>query len=75
MISDCPMLLEFEFLKRWEKGIAILGVLGVSTLMIQNVLDFSRRFELDPDDSSQCVKVLKRLGFSDGIVGRVLEAQ
>lgn len=38
-------------------GIAKLGVSGVSPLMIRNVLEFSRRFELDPDDVSRCVKV------------------
>ena len=54
-------------------GIAKLGVSGVSPLMIRNVLEFSRRFELDPDDVSRCVKVLKGLGFSDGTVDRILE--
>ena len=48
-MSDCPRLLEIAFLKKWEK-VVILGALTVSTLMIQNVLEFSRRFELDPDD-------------------------
>ena len=52
----------------------ILGASAMSTLMIQNVLEFSRRFELDPDDISRCVKFLKGLGFSDGIASSVLEA-
>ena len=35
----------------------------MSALMIQNVFEFSGRFELDPDDISRCVKVLKGLRF------------
>ena len=54
-------------------GIAKLGVSCVSPLMIRNVLEFSRRFELDPVDVSRCVKILKGLGLRDGTVGRVLE--
>lgn len=73
LITDCPKLLEFEFLKKWEAGVAKLGVSGASPSMIRNVLEFSRRFELGPDDVSRCVKVLKGLGFGDGTVCRVLE--
>lgn len=73
LIRDCPRLLELEFLSKWETGVAKLGVPGMSPLTIRNVLEFSKRFELGPDDVSRCVKLLKNLGFRDGTVDRVLE--
>uniref|UniRef100_A0A2N9HFL5 Transcription termination factor MTERF15, mitochondrial n=1 Tax=Fagus sylvatica TaxID=28930 RepID=A0A2N9HFL5_FAGSY len=73
LISDCPGVLEFEFLRKWEMGFSEFGFLGASPLMIMNVLELARRFQLDPDGFSRSVKVLRGFGVSDGTVSRVLE--
>jgi hypothetical protein len=73
LICDCPGVLEFEFLRKWEMGFLELEFLSGSPLIIRNVLELARRFQLDPYGFSRNVKVLRGLGFSDGTVSRVLE--
>lgn len=73
LVCGCPAVLDLRFLKKWEAGICYLGSLGSSPMMCRSVLDFSRRFQIDPDEFSRCVRVLRGLGFSDGTIGRVLE--
>lgn len=73
MVHDCPQVLELEFLEKWEVGISEMGVSGTTSLLIQNVLEISRKFDLDPDDLSKCVQRLKGFGFSDVTVTRILE--
>lgn len=73
LICDCPGVLDFEFLKKWELGFSNLGILGASPLMIKSVLEHSRRFQIDPDGVFGSVEALRGLGFKDGTVCRVLE--
>ncbi|KAF5477196.1 hypothetical protein F2P56_003863 [Juglans regia] len=73
LISDCPGVLEFEFLKKWEMDFLGLDFLSASPLIIRNVLELARRFQLDPDGFARSVKILRSLGFSDDTVSRVLE--
>ena len=73
LISDCPGVLEFEFLTKWEMGLSEFGFSGASPMMITNVLELARRFQLDPDGFSRSVKVLRGFGVTDGTVSRVLE--
>ncbi|CAL5445011.1 unnamed protein product [Camellia sinensis] len=73
MVYDCPLVLDFEFLKNWEMGTMEIGISNVSSLMIQNVLEVSRKFSLGPEDLSRCIQRFKGLGFCDGTVTRVLE--
>ncbi|KAF7151648.1 hypothetical protein RHSIM_Rhsim02G0022600 [Rhododendron simsii] len=73
VVSSCPSVLEFEFLKDWEMGISKVGISNVSSSMVLNVLEVSRKFSLGPETLSRCIQRLKGLGFSDGTVTRVLE--
>ncbi|GMH31562.1 hypothetical protein Nepgr_033406 [Nepenthes gracilis] len=74
MISTCPGVLELDFLKKWEVG--ILGLLGAShttSTTIRSVLEFSKRFQIDPFEFYRSVQVLKGLGFTDCTISRILE--
>ncbi|XP_050225007.1 transcription termination factor MTERF15, mitochondrial [Mercurialis annua] len=73
LISECPGVLEFDFLKKWELGFSKFGDLSVSPFLIKGVLGHSKRFQIDPDGFYKSVNVLKGLGFSEGTVRRVLE--
>ncbi|KAL5815671.1 hypothetical protein ACOSQ4_026312 [Xanthoceras sorbifolium] len=73
LINDCPGVLDFEFLKKWETGVSKFWDLGVSSLIVRNFLELSKRFQIDPDGVFETVKVLMGLGFSMGAVRRVLE--
>ncbi|KAF5807297.1 putative transcription regulator mTERF family [Helianthus annuus] len=71
-VSNCPRVLDLNFLKKWELGISKLGVLDNMT-MIQKVLEVSRKFDLYPDDVLQCIECLKGFRFSSVTITRVLE--
>ena len=73
LVCGCPAVLDLGFLKKWQVGIRSLGSLGSSPKVGRSLLEFSKRFHIDPDEFSRCVTVLKGLGFSDGTIGRVLE--
>lgn len=73
MINDCPGVLDVQFLKKWEMGVSKFGDLGISPLVVRNILELSRRFQIDPGRVYETVKVLKGLGFSECTVKRVLE--
>ncbi|KAM1098395.1 hypothetical protein ACFX2J_015557 [Malus domestica] len=73
LICDCPGVLDFQFLKKWEKGFSNLGILSASPLMVRSVLEQSKRFQIDPDGVFRSVEVLRGLGFMDGTVIKVLE--
>ncbi|KAL5544646.1 hypothetical protein UlMin_008430 [Ulmus minor] len=73
LVFDCPGVLDYGFLKKWEVGILQLGISSVSPLMIRRVLEHSRKFELDPCAVFKGVEVLRGLGFCDATVRRVLE--
>ncbi|KAF7135541.1 hypothetical protein RHSIM_Rhsim08G0143700 [Rhododendron simsii] len=73
VVSSCPSVFEFEFLKDWEMGISKVGISNVSSSMVLNVLKVLRKFSLGPETQSRCIQHLKGLGFSDGTVTRVLE--
>lgn len=74
LVYGCPSVLDLGFLKKWEVGITSLGLLACSPRVVQSILEFSRRFRINPDRFSSCVQILKGLGFSDGTINRVLEA-
>nr|DAD31487.1 TPA_asm: hypothetical protein HUJ06_010338 [Nelumbo nucifera] len=73
IISSCPGVLELGFLRKWEMVFSELDLGSVSPLLIQNVLEHSRRFQLEPADLCNSVRVLKAVGFHYGTVSRVLE--
>ncbi|CAK9181462.1 unnamed protein product [Ilex paraguariensis] len=73
VVNNCPRVLELEFLKKWEMGISEMGASHVSWITIQNVLEVSRKFDLDPNDFYRCLQCLKGLRLSDSAVNRVLE--
>ncbi|XWS13221.1 hypothetical protein CRYUN_Cryun36dG0019000 [Craigia yunnanensis] len=73
LLSDCPAVLDLNFLKKWQIGISESGNLGISPLVISNVLALSRRFQIDPDGFLKSIGVLKGLGFNGGVLTRVLE--
>lgn len=60
-------------MKKWQIGISKFGNLGISPLVIVNVLTLSRRFQIDPDGFLKTVGVLKGLGFNGGVLTRVLQ--
>ncbi|XP_061357072.1 transcription termination factor MTERF15, mitochondrial [Gastrolobium bilobum] len=75
LIRDCPGVLEYQFLRNWELGFSELKsrVPSHSPLMLVNLLQCSRRFQLDPVEISRKVEILKGLGFSGAVMARVLE--
>ncbi|XVE84518.1 hypothetical protein DITRI_Ditri17bG0020100 [Diplodiscus trichospermus] len=73
LLSECPAVLDYNFLKKWQIGFSEFGNLGVSPVVISNVLALSRRFQIDPDSFLKSVGVLKGLGFKGGVLTRVLE--
>ncbi|XP_021291827.1 transcription termination factor MTERF15, mitochondrial [Herrania umbratica] len=73
LLSDCPAVLDSNFLKKWQIGISKFGNLGISPLVISNVLALSRRFQIDPDGFLKSIGALKGLGFNGGVLTRVLE--
>ncbi|CAA2975167.1 transcription termination factor MTERF15, mitochondrial [Olea europaea subsp. europaea] len=74
VLCSCPSVLELEFLEKWQLGISELGISNVSIIAIRNILEVSRKYDLKPDDVFRCIKCLKRLGFRENTVTRVLEA-
>lgn len=74
VVYSCPSVLEREFLKKWEMGFAQMEPSNVTSVLIQNILQVSRKYDLSPCDVSQCIMYLKGLGFSESTVSRILEA-
>ncbi|PWA58890.1 transcription termination factor [Artemisia annua] len=72
IVFNCPRVLDFGFLKKWEMGFSKLGFKD-NLVIFKNVLEVSRRFELYPDDVFRCIECLKGLRFSYGTITRVLE--
>ncbi|KAK1407363.1 hypothetical protein QVD17_38977 [Tagetes erecta] len=77
ILYTCPRLvLDHNFLQKWELGFSKLGVLaskGCNFKTIQNVLEVSRKFDLYPDDVVKCIECLKGFRFSLETIARVLE--
>lgn len=73
MAIDCPAVLDLEFLKKWEVSLSLIELPNVSVSMIRSMLVLSKRFQLDPSIFRRNVDLLKRFGFSDAAVTRVLE--
>ncbi|GMI92955.1 mitochondrial transcription termination factor 15 [Hibiscus trionum] len=73
LLFDCPAVLDFNFLKKWQIGISKFGNSGISPVAICSVLALSKRFQIDPDLFLNRVGVLKDLGFNGGVLTRVLE--
>lgn len=73
LVIDCPGVLDFEFLKKWEMCFSNLGLSTVPPLMIKSVLQHSRRFQLDPVGVFRSMEVLRGMGFSDHGVIKILE--
>lgn len=72
-MRDCPGVLEYQFLKKWEVGFSQFRVLNPSPLMIRNLLQYSRRLQLYPGELSRSIEILRDLGFTDIAIARVLE--
>lgn len=66
-------MLDYEYMKKWEKVMSGIQDFNLSVSAIKNVLQVCLKFELDPDDAFACLKCLQGLGFSEGTVIRVLE--
>ncbi|KAJ4960697.1 hypothetical protein NE237_020607 [Protea cynaroides] len=73
VVSSCPAVLELGFLRKWEIGFSELAFSSVSQLAIRNVLEHSRRFQLDPVHLRRSLQALKGVGFSDETMIRILE--
>ncbi|KAI3772667.1 hypothetical protein L6452_03858 [Arctium lappa] len=74
MVYNCPRVLELNFLKRWEVGVSELGFSDNSRLiMIQSILEVSRKFDLYPDDILRCIECLRGFRFSSATITRVLQ--
>ncbi|KVI12138.1 Mitochodrial transcription termination factor-related protein [Cynara cardunculus var. scolymus] len=74
MVYNCPRVLELDFLKGWEVGVSELGVSdNGSLIMIQSILEVSRKFDLYPDDVLRCIEGLKGFRFSSATITRVLQ--
>ncbi|EEF47740.1 transcription termination factor MTERF15, mitochondrial [Ricinus communis] len=73
LITECPSILDFEFLKTWKICFSKYRDLSISPLVIKSVLAHSKRFQIDPDEFEKNANVLKGLSFSQGTIRRVLE--
>ncbi|KAE8694896.1 ABC transporter B family member 25-like [Hibiscus syriacus] len=73
LLFDCPAVLDFNFLKKWQIGISKFGDSGISPVAICSVLALSKRFQIDPDLFLNRVSLLKDLGFNGGVLTRVFE--
>lgn len=73
LVKDCPAVLDFEFLNKWQLGVSQLRDLGLSSFVVRSFLELSKRFQIDPDRVFHTVKVFKALGFSDGVLRKILE--
>ncbi|GAA0146627.1 hypothetical protein LIER_36351 [Lithospermum erythrorhizon] len=73
LVNDCPSVLEYEFMQKWEKFVDKVKGSCISSIAIKHVLEVCRRFDLGPDDVFRCVDCLKGLGLSGDSVGKVLE--
>ncbi|KAL8516832.1 hypothetical protein ACS0TY_015186 [Phlomoides rotata] len=72
-VTDCPRVLHLEFLEKWHLGIKQLGIYGITSMAIKNILQIARKSGLNPDGVYRCINSLKGLGFSEGTITRVLE--
>ncbi|KAJ8773173.1 hypothetical protein K2173_028350 [Erythroxylum novogranatense] len=73
LISDCPGVLELQFLKKWEGTFLKFADLAVCPLVIRSVLEHSRKLEIHPDELGKSLKIFKGLGFSEDTMRRVLK--
>ncbi|KAF8399618.1 hypothetical protein HHK36_015487 [Tetracentron sinense] len=73
IICTCPGVLELGFLRKWEMGISELELSSVSSLMIQNVLEHSKKIHLEPADLHRSLRILKDMGYSDVTSARLFE--
>lgn len=73
LLIDCPGVLDFQFLKKWQMGLSNFRLSSVHPLMVKSVLEHSRRFQLDPDGVFRSIEVLRGMGFTDRTVSRILE--
>ncbi|CAN1151700.1 Transcription termination factor MTERF15, mitochondrial [Linum perenne] len=73
LLSDCPGVLDLQFLKSWQLGFSGCADLIAYPSVIRSVLELSRKFNLDPAGFMSRIAVLKGLGFSEGTIRRVLE--
>ncbi|XP_010695253.2 transcription termination factor MTERF15, mitochondrial [Beta vulgaris subsp. vulgaris] len=73
LVYGCPSILDLVFLKKWEVGISSLGLLSSSPRVVSSILEFSKRYRINPDRYCSCVQILKGLGFSDGTISSILE--
>ncbi|CAN0876951.1 Transcription termination factor MTERF15, mitochondrial [Linum grandiflorum] len=73
LLSDCPGVLDLQFLKKWQFNFSDCEDLRGYPSVIRSVLELSRKFDLDPVGFMSRIAVLKGLGFGEGTVRRVLE--
>lgn len=69
---SCPAVLRLEFLKQWEAAILESGTLGKSPLLVRSVIEFSKKFQIDPGKFLSCIQVFKDLQFTDDTISRIL---
>lgn len=74
IVYNCPAILKFEFLKKWATGVSEMGLSGISSTGMENLLVVCRKFDLTPDDVSRRLVHLKNSGFSKRTVVNILEA-
>ncbi|XP_058070485.1 transcription termination factor MTERF15, mitochondrial [Magnolia sinica] len=72
ILISCPRVLELGFLRKWEMGFSELGFQNATPSLIQNVLEQFGRFQIDPDEFFQNLRVLKDAGLSDETLIKVL---
>ncbi|XP_030535500.1 transcription termination factor MTERF15, mitochondrial [Rhodamnia argentea] len=73
VMSQCPGVLEHDFLRRWEVVFREFGFLGVSSAGIISTLQVSRKFNVGPERFGTIFEVLKGLGVEDRTYCRILE--
>lgn len=73
MVYECPAVLELDFIKTWEGVFCNLGLPGVSSVGIANVIKISRRSGVNPDGFVSNFEALKDFGVSDATFCRILE--
>ncbi|KAI4340157.1 hypothetical protein MLD38_025022 [Melastoma candidum] len=73
VIMECPGILEYDFLKEWERMFRESGLIGLSQISLLNVIKCSRRSGVNAHGFGAVVSALKGLGFRDNTCRKIFE--
>ncbi|XP_010537402.1 PREDICTED: transcription termination factor MTERF15, mitochondrial [Tarenaya hassleriana] len=72
LVCDCPGVLRSEFLSKWQVPLLECGESVASPSVVRNILEHSSRFGVGPYRFSECLRILRGVGFCDSTISRIL---